>query len=372
MTDLHLPWLELAIGFCLLGGIWVGRLQNPTVARQWALLFSGLALISAAGAWLDFDYLNAVQADDSLHLLAQVFGREVLIMDELSAPLLPLAALLYFLVPLATLHTKVRRFSFAWNLVSEGLVLATFSCQDPWGIIGLLILGTIPPYLELRERGKPTHVYVLHMVLFVLLLLVGWTFAEIEVLGPSHSLWVIIPLLGAIVVRGGIAPFHCWMTDLFEHASFGTALLFVTPIAGAYATVRLVLPIAPDWVLRSLGLASLFTAVYAAGMALVQHEARRFFCYLFLSHSALVFVGLEIVRPMAVTGALCLAVCGNGPGRIWPDAARPRSPTRPPVAHALSRPVRAHAGTRNLLHADGTGERGLSGHRGVCRNRTAD
>jgi NADH-quinone oxidoreductase subunit M len=41
-------------------------------------------------------------------------------------------------------------------------------------------------------------------------------------------------------------------------------------------------------------------------MALVQREARRFFCYLLLSHSALVFVGLEMVKPVGVTGALCV------------------------------------------------------------------
>lgn len=306
MKDFHLPWLELAILFCLLGGAWVGRLRNPHIARNWALLFSGLALIATTGAWLDFDYLDAKQADDTFHLLSHLAGHELLVMDELSAPLLPLAALLYFLVPLATLQTKVRRFSFAWNLVSEAIVLAMFSCLEPWGIIALLAVGTIPPYLELRERGKPTHVYIIHMALFILLLVVGWTFAEIEGDGRVHTLWVIVPLLGAILVRSGIAPFHCWMTDLFEHASFGTALLFVTPIAGAYAAVRLVMPIAPDWVLRSIGLASLFTAVYASGMALIQTEARRFFCYLFLSHSALVLVGLEIVTPMALTGALCV------------------------------------------------------------------
>jgi NADH-quinone oxidoreductase subunit M len=96
------------------------------------------------------------------------------------------------------------------------------------------------------------------------------------------------------------------MTDLFEHATFGTALLFVTPMVGAYAAVRLVLPIAPEWALRSIAMISLVTAVYAAAMALVQTEARRFFCYLFLSHSALVLVGLESVSPVALTGALCL------------------------------------------------------------------
>jgi NADH-quinone oxidoreductase subunit M len=98
------------------------------------------------------------------------------------------------------------------------------------------------------------------------------------------------------------------MTDLFEHASLGTALLFVTPMVGAYAAVRLVLPVAPDWVLHGIAILSLVTALYAAAMALVQREARRFFCYLFLSHSSLVFVGLETATPIGLTGALCVWV----------------------------------------------------------------
>jgi len=48
------------------------------------------------------------------------------------------------------------------------------------------------------------------------------------------------------------------------------------------------------------------TAVYASGMALVERDGRRFFCYLFLSHSALVLVGLEMVTPIGLTGALCV------------------------------------------------------------------
>ena len=41
-------------------------------------------------------------------------------------------------------------------------------------------------------------------------------------------------------------------------------------------------------------------------MALVQTDSRRFFCYLFLSHSSLVLVGLELVTPIGLTGALCV------------------------------------------------------------------
>ena len=68
----------------------------------------------------------------------------------------------------------------------------------------------------------------------------------------------------------------------------------------------LVMPVAPDWALRGIGLVSLTTAVYAAGMALVQREGRRFFAYLFLSQASLVLVGLELLTAISLTGALAL------------------------------------------------------------------
>ena len=66
-----------------------------------------------------------------------------------------------------------------------------------------------------------------------------WSCVLLEGDKKVHSLWAIIPLLGAVFIRSGIVPVHCWMTDLFEHATFGTSLLFVTPITGAYLAARL-------------------------------------------------------------------------------------------------------------------------------------
>ncbi|MFO0917458.1 MAG: proton-conducting transporter membrane subunit [Planctomycetaceae bacterium] len=235
-----------------------------------------------------------------------ILGRELLELDDLSAPLFPLSALIYFVTLLVTLRTKMKRFSFAGALVSASLTLATVACRIPWGIIGLLSAGTVLPYLELRSRRQPTRVYVLHMALFAGLLVVGQYFSDREGSQRVHTLWAILPLLGGVLIRSGIVPFHTWLTDLFDRATFGTALLFVTPLLGAYAAVRLVVPIAPDWVLRSMGSVSLVTAVYAAGLAMVQTEARRFFCFLFLSHASLVLVGLETVTAIGLTGGLCV------------------------------------------------------------------
>ena len=46
--------------------------------------------------------------------------------------------------------------------------------------------------------------------------------------------------------------------------------------------------------------------VYAAGLAVVQTEPRRFFAHLFLSHASIVLVELELNTPISLTGALCL------------------------------------------------------------------
>ncbi|WP_315853395.1 proton-conducting transporter transmembrane domain-containing protein [Bremerella alba] len=226
--------------------------------------------------------------------------------DQLSAPLLPLGALLYLATVLTTLRTKVNRFSFGWTLFSESVLLATLGCREPWIIILLMAIGIIPPWIELRNRRQSTRVYLLHMGLFVGLLVVGQLLVGADATAANPPILAGCLLTAGALIRSGICPLHCWMTDLFEKATFGTAILFVTPMAGAYVVMRLVFPIAPVWALQSIAVLSLITAIYSAGMALIQHESRRFFCYLFLSHSSLVLVGLEMATPIGLAGALCV------------------------------------------------------------------
>lgn len=306
MIELHLPWLELAIVLPILGALWVRMIRDPDRARRHCLVVSGCTLFFSLCAWLDFASLHTFEAHDRWSIIEVLFNRGLFVIDELSAPLMPLGALLFFLTELATLRTKVRRFSFAWALASEAILLATLATKVPWAIVILLAIGTIPPYLELRRRNKPTRVYLVHMTLFVVLLVTGQILTGLAHNIPVLSLVAILLLTAAVLLRSGIVPVHCWLTDLFDHATFGTALLFVTPMVGAYGAMRLVIPIAPGWVLQIIAVVSLITAVYAAGMALVQVEARRFFCYLFLSHSSLVLVGIEIATPIGLTGALCV------------------------------------------------------------------
>ncbi len=306
MPEMHLPWLELSVLIPLLGALWVGCMRNRDRARTHSIVICALTFLCAGGEWVDFNSLHTFEAHDHWDVLDAVFHKDVFVVDELSAPLLPLGAMLYLMTVLTTLRTKVNRFSFGWTLFSQAVLLATLSCRDPWIIVVLLSVATFPPWIEMRIRRQSTRFYCLHMGVFIALLFAGQALVPEDASALNPPVIAGCLLTAAALLRSGVTPLHCWITDLFEKATFGTALLFVTPMTGAYAVIRLVLPIAPDWALQSIGIVSLFTAVYASGIALVQHEARRFFCYVFLSHSSLVLVGLEMATPLGLTGALCV------------------------------------------------------------------
>ncbi len=307
MNVLSLPWLELTLLTPLAGAICAWWCRDGYASARCALVTTAAALMCSVLAWIGFQTGANPGGAASWELLPSLAGRRCFSLDELNAPLLVLVALIHFLTVLATARTKLVRMSFPWLLVAESLRLGCFAVIDyPWLLILIYAAATMPAYFELRRRGKPHRVYVLHMSLFVVLISLGWALLETG-LALHLPAWVpCIPLLIAVLVRSGTVPGHLWVADLFENGPFSTAILYATPIAGMYAAVRLVFPVCPDWVLSSIGIVSLITAAYSAGMAIVQTDARRFFAYVFLSHASMILLGLELHTTISLTGALAL------------------------------------------------------------------
>lgn len=299
MISLTAPWLELAIGLPLLSAALITRIRDPRLSRSVSLAACGgsLGCIVAACVEVWFD----TSAGDAWSFL----GKSPLVIDSLNVPLLPLAALLYLITVLATLGGKLKSISFSSLLVSESLLLATLGWRSPWGLVLLLILGIAPTLLEFWVVRQRLGLFGYHMAAFAAMLVGGLYLVEHSEPQSTASIIGVTMLAGALLVRSGIFPFHLWVPELFEYASLGSSLLFVTPMVGIYAFLRLAFPIAPDELLRGVSVLSVATAVYAAGMALVQSQARRAFCYLFLSHSCLVLAGLSATRALSLTGTLC-------------------------------------------------------------------
>ncbi len=363
MPELHLPWLELSILTPLVGAIVVGFLRDGEVARKTCLGVCTLTLIFACGEWLDFGTLHTFEAHDHWDVMEPVLGPDILVVDELSAPLLPLAALLFLMTVLSTLRTKIHRFSFGWTLASETVLLATFCCRDPWAIIALLILATVPPWVELRSRGRRTRVYLIHMGLFAALLIVGQALLEIEIFGDANIMIAGALLTAAALLRSGIVPLHCWISDLLENATFGTALLFLTPMTGAYAVMRLVLPIAPDWALQSIAMVSLFTSVYAAAMSLVQTKPGDFSVICSLVTLRLSWWSGTGNADRVDRCALRLVVRRNVSSGIRPNTALHRIPHWTNLIKRVPRALRAYANACCIVLVDRPGVDWLPRHR---------
>jgi NADH-quinone oxidoreductase subunit M len=306
VVPLPLPWLELSIVLSLIGALLVARFGDPLRAWRWGLVFTGMVFACTLIACVGFYLCRETQADATWSCHQHMLGRSVLGIDELNAPLLPLVGLIHFLIVVATGRTKMRHFSLTWSLTSEAIRLATFGCLAPWWMIGFMALSIVPPYAELRNRGKSTRIFIVHHAAFVLLLVVGWALVDPTLGYREQSSWMTLPLVAAILIRCGTIPAHCWITDWFENASFGNALLYLVPLSGVYLAIRLVLPVAPDAVLHVVGLISLVTAAYAACLSVVQQDTRRLFAYLFISHTSLVLVGMDLHTSVSLTGALAL------------------------------------------------------------------
>jgi NADH-quinone oxidoreductase subunit M len=306
MSQLQLPWLLLSVAIPMLGSLAVLFVRNAETALRRSLIVAGLTLVCSLGAMIDFSSLNTVAARDPLAASFAFLGTEVLVIDTLSAPLLLLTCLIYFLTIMATLRTKFRRFSFSGTLFTQSILTALLSCREPWLLIALLICQAIVPYLEMRGRRRSARLFAWQMGLFGLLLVTGWW--VVDSIGPDQPPpWLgITMVLVAVLIRCACVPFHFWLSQLFEKTTYSTALLFVTPLLGAYTAVRLLLPIAPEWALRTMVIFSLVTAAYSSGMALVQKNARRFVSYVFLSHSSLILIGLDGSTPIGLTGGLCM------------------------------------------------------------------
>ena len=288
------PWVELTLAVPLLGAALILPIRDRALAYRLSLGITVFVLVLSLIA-------SFGPPVEPWPPLVELFGRPLFDADQVNGPLIPLMALFHVLTVMTTARTKSHRFSFAGALGGETVRLGTVACVDKGALVVLLTIATVAPFFELLRRGKPTRVYCIHMSLFATLLIGGWSATEAgsTTLGP-------LALMLAILLRCGVVPAHLWIADLFENASFGAALLFAVPLVGIYAAVRLVLPVAPNWMLDAIGFLSLFTALYAAGMALVQTEARRFFAYLFLSNSSLVLLGLELHTALSLAGSLYL------------------------------------------------------------------
>jgi NADH-quinone oxidoreductase subunit M len=282
----------------LFGAAWTAAAKNPAVARRRAIAAMSIALFAVGCVWatVEFGRHGIVRTRFEIPWPEQT----TFLVDSLNAPLIAATAFIHLFVIVRTPRAKYHRFSFAGALLFEALMFATLASVSPLATATLTVIGIAGPLLTLVRERQPLRLYLLHAVTASFLLLLGAIMTA-----ASNSWGIVVFALGAMIVAG-IFPFHLWATDLFERGSSGAILLALAPMPATYAVCRFVLPSASDSLLQALQLMALATALYAAGLGLVQHDARRYFGCLFLSLQALVLSGVFAATPLGLCGALCL------------------------------------------------------------------
>ncbi len=184
------------------------------------------------------------------------------------------------------------------------------------------VASLAPAYLGLREAGEhgPKRIYAIYSGLAAIAFVAGvvligagdggsgWRLEGFAVRDRASWTGFVLVVL-AVLIRKAIFPFHSWLPPVFASRSMGPALLLVAPMLGAYGFVRIATPLYPLLMGRPLALMgpiALFTALYAAGLGLVQKRLSRVVAWLATSQSALVLIGLEAGGRAGTVGAIVL------------------------------------------------------------------
>lgn len=310
------------------GAFLLRRLPGPA-SRAWAVAAASVSL-AATTALLVVWYASGASSDVAFAGPTWL-GHASLRIDELSAVVLPFAALVVWAVVVMMPRAWATPARLARLLFGGAVVVAIFSTDHPALLAVLWALAVLPAGFDLAARSvtRPTaRVFLAYMTVSVVAFAAG---AALLLAAPHTAAPAALGLvLVGVMVRKGVVPLHSWFPEVFARGSLGGVLGLAMPHVGAYAVVRLVVPNAAGaepLELALLSLAALVTAVWGAALGLVQPEPRRALGYLTLSQSALVLAGLTGTTPVSLVGGLTmwlssgLALTGLGL-TIWALEAR--------------------------------------------------
>lgn len=318
------PFLAVAV-------IWLLPARH---ARQVAVAGLLVTLALAMATLLAFDPLGPryqwLERHDWLPLLG---GRYQLAIDGLSVLFLP-ACVLLFLAALVSewrrLATQARLACSMW-LLFAGCTLGIFCAVD--GVLFFVFWeGSLLPVYFLIADGQvatasarigAANRYFLLMLASGALLLLGLVVAAVarpefgfDLIAqsasplPLNSQWLIFALcLLGLAAKIPLVPLHTWLPTLTLVSGGGLLALLLGLKVGAYALIRIAIPLAPDvalqlhWLLAGWGT---LTLLYGAVGLLGQTNLRSCVAYAGICHVGLVVLGLASFNAQSVQGAVAL------------------------------------------------------------------
>ena len=325
-------WLSAAIWVPIISGIVVlavGNEQRATLSRWLALLGSLVGFAVTIPLYTGFDRTTAALQFVERKPWIESLGIEYSLgIDGLSVWLVLLTAFITFVVVIAgweVIKDRVHQYLGAF-LILSGLMIGVFSAADGMLFYVFFEATLIPMYIIIGVWGGPNSVYAafkffLYTLLGSLLTMVAIIYLYLQSGSFEILAWHRLPLtlheqvlifvafLLAFAVKIPMWPVHTWLPDAHVEAPTGGSVVLAAIMLklGAYAFLRLSLPIAPDashelaWLMITL---SLVAVIYIGLVALVQTDMKKLVAYSSIAHMGFVTLGFFMFNETGMQGAV--------------------------------------------------------------------
>jgi len=242
-----------------------------------------------------------------------------------------------FLTPLAVLcswksiQTHVKEF-FAMLLVLETGMIGVFCSLDLFLFFLFWEVMLIPMYFLIGIWGHGRKIYaalkfILYTMLGSILMLVAilWLYhvsgtfdlpliqARLST-GTLSLPWITQLLmfsafLLAFAIKVPLFPLHTWLPDAHTEAPTAGSVILAGVLLkmGTYGMLRFCLPLFPEAAHRAapvIAALAIIGIIYAALVAMIQHDLKRLVAYTSVSHLGFVVLGIFVFNPTAMEGAI--------------------------------------------------------------------
>ena len=325
-------WLSAAIWVPIISGIIVlavGNEQRATLSRWLALLGSLVGFAVTIPLYTGFDRTTAALQFVERKPWIESLGIEYSLgIDGLSVWLVLLTAFITIVVVIAgweVIKDRVHQYLGAF-LILSGLMIGVFAAADGMLFYVFFEATLIPMYIIIGVWGGPNRVYaafkfflytllgsLLTMVAIIYLYLQSGSFGVLAwhrlPLTLHEQVLIFVAFLLAFAVKIPMWPVHTWLPDAHVEAPTGGSVVLAAIMLklGAYAFLRLSLPIAPDashelaWLMITL---SLVAVIYIGLVALVQTDMKKLVAYSSIAHMGFVTLGFFMFNETGMQGAV--------------------------------------------------------------------
>ena len=296
-------------------------------ARWIALIATLVDLVLGIWLWANFDIggpqWQFVENAGSLGVFSWKLG-----IDGFALMLVMLSV---FLMPICigaswvAVTERVQEYMAAF-LITEMLMIGTFTAQDMFLFYIFFEAGLIPMYLIIGIWGGANRIYAsykffLYTLLGSLLMLVAMLWmvsysgtSDIPtLLGTDFPVrvqpWLWLAFFASFAVKMPMSPFHTWLPDAHVQAPTAGSVILAGVLLklGGYGFLRFSLPMFPEasaqfgWLILSL---SAIAVIYTSLVALVQSDMKKLIDYSSVAHMAIVTIGLFAFNRQGLEGAM--------------------------------------------------------------------